>query len=130
MRAPAGPLLIALALQLVLSTLGSALRTPTVSHGMRAPPPTLCCPALNGASNYARGSIDFHGVPGVKAWWRQDPQLVEVVVALPDDVSFKRDVELDVSRTTISLSVCGEALCVRHGLCLAFLGRWARHLSS
>ena len=39
------------------------------------------------------------------AWWRQDAQIVQLVVALPEDASFRRDVSVDLSRKRISLTV-------------------------
>ena len=46
---------------------------------------------------------------GVTAWWRQDSQTVQVIVRLPEDASFKRDVSVDLSRRRIDLAVLGES---------------------
>ena len=93
-----------------LAGLASALR---LHH---APPRTtsICCcspPALRDADNFARGSLELDS-DVLQAWWRQNPETVEVVVAMPEDASFKRDVKVDVSRKKISLSVFEQPVLV------------------
>ena len=63
-------------------------------------------PALNNADGYARGAL------GKGAWWRQDTTSVQLIVALDEDTSFKRDVEVDVSRRSITLRVLGADILV------------------
>ena len=62
-------------------------------------------PALKNADGYTRGEL------GKGAWWRQDTTSVQLIVELPDDASFKRDVEVDVSRRSITLRVLGADVC-------------------
>ena len=44
------------------------------------------------------------------AWWRQDVETVEVVVEMPDDASFKRDVDVEISRKKLSLNLKGATV--------------------
>jgi len=43
------------------------------------------------------------------AWWRQDHAIVELIVQLPKETSFKRHVELELSDGGLSLKLFGEA---------------------
>jgi len=73
-------------------------------------PPLRCCaedfvpPALKGAEQFARGAI------GRGSWWRQDPQRLQIVVALPEGASFSRDVSVELSRKRIQLAVAGTTV--------------------
>ncbi len=78
----------------------------------RLPPPRCCAskpPPLGGATGFQRGALD---VAGTQAWWRQGDQVVQVIVALPEDVSFKRDMSIEMSRTQLSLTMSGVELLV------------------
>jgi hypothetical protein len=44
------------------------------------------------------------------AAWRQDPTTVQVVVQMPEDASFKRDVSIKLSRRTVALTVAGTCI--------------------
>ena len=72
-----------------------------------------CClpPALRDADNFARGTLDVD-CDTLQAFWRQDPETVQVVVAMPEESSFKRDVKIDVSRKRISLAVLENEILV------------------
>ena len=61
-------------------------------------------PALPESEAFARGAL------GESAWWRQTSTTLQLVVALPEDASFKRDVQLELSRKKISLTVAGAEI--------------------
>ena len=80
--------------------------SPTLRHGV-----IKCCmnsmpPAMKDADAFARGPLSGNS----NAWWRQDPTQLELVVKLPEDASFKRDVSIEITRKRISLSVLGTEL--------------------
>ena len=64
-------------------------------------------PALKDAAAFARGALELSGTDELCAWWRQDPQTLQVVVSMPCDASFKHDVSVSVTRRRVELSVCG-----------------------
>ena len=75
--------------------------------------PVTCCtsglPApLRGADNYLRGPLSTDGT--LEAWWRQDPQVIQFVVALPAGATLKSDVSIDLSRRRMTLTVAGSEL--------------------
>lgn len=80
--------------------------SPTLRHGA-----IKCCisnmpPAMKDADAFARGPLSGNS----NAWWRQDPTQLELVVELPEDASFKRDVSIEITRKRISVSVLGTEL--------------------
>lgn len=94
---------------LLLLTWSSQLRPAFLSHRLRARGRDIGLtmpPALNNADGFGRGEL------GDGAWWRQDTTRVQIVVELPEDASFKRDVEVDVSRRSIALRVLGADILV------------------
>ena len=92
---------------LVAGATSVRLRTPTQ---LRHTPPVCCCPPLRDAERFARGSIPLND--GLQAWWRQDPEHVQVIVEMPEDASFRRDVAIDVSRKKIDLAVCKQPVLI------------------
>jgi len=59
-------------------------------------------PAFDGAAQFQRGII------GQGSWWRQDPEMMQLIVSLPDGASFKRDVSIELTRKNLKLSVAGS----------------------
>ena len=49
-------------------------------------------------------------VETISTWWRQDPEGFQLIVELPEDASFKRDVHIDLSRSRILLTVSGTEI--------------------
>ena len=70
---------------------------------MDAPSTPSMPPPLKDADDFMRGAL------GASAWWRKDSQTVQVIVRLPEDASFKRDVSVDLSRRRIDLAVLGDS---------------------
>ena len=64
-------------------------------------------PFLPDGEAFARGTI---GDDEALGWWRQTPFTFQLVVRLPEDASFKRDVQLEVRKASIALSVAGAAI--------------------
>ena len=62
-------------------------------------------PAFPGQEQLQRGVLE--APEGLAAWWRQDREKLQVIVRLGDDVNFKRDVRVDLSRTRVALRVRG-----------------------
>lgn len=62
-------------------------------------------PPLPNADHFGRGELDC-------GWWRQDAQRVQLVIKLPEDATFKRDVIFDLSRKKFSLKVKDNAVLV------------------
>ena len=82
-----------------LNVLHSSVR----SYSPRVTLPPRCCmppPLKADLAEFQRGTL-----ADGNAWWRQDAQIVQLVVALPEDASFRRDVSVDLSRKRISLTV-------------------------
>jgi len=67
-------------------------------------------PALKGYELFKRGTLAAPG--GIAAWWRQDSETLQVIVLLPEDVEFRRDVKVALSRKRIALSIAGADVLV------------------
>lgn len=93
------------ALLLVIDAASALRLNPTRVTMMCAAAASPLPPPLKDADNFQRGSLAAE-----KGWWRQDAQLVQLVVPLAEDASFKRDVSIDVSRTSIELVCSGESV--------------------
>jgi hypothetical protein len=65
-------------------------------------------PEMPDSDGYAVGSLkDSAGV-----WWRQSPELFQIICQLADNVSFKKDVKVSVTQTDISLRIAGADVVV------------------
>ena len=64
-------------------------------------------PCLPDGEAFARGMI---GEKSGWCWWRQTPFTFQLVVMMPEDASFKRDVQLDLHKASISLTVAGSSI--------------------
>jgi len=49
-------------------------------------------------------------VSGTQLWWRQSDEIMQVVVALPEDLSLKREASIELSRKSISVTLSGVAV--------------------
>ena len=90
----------------------NALRLPSIPRAGTV----HCCalpPALTGAENFCRGALAQTGNSNhPNGWWRQDRELLQILLPLGDDVSFKRDVSIDLTRRRLELRVAGNDVLV------------------
>mmetsp|Transcript_129585 Transcript_129585/g.242458 ORF Transcript_129585/g.242458 Transcript_129585/m.242458 type:complete len:531 (-) Transcript_129585:2-1594(-) len=63
-------------------------------------------PSLPGGESYMRGSLS----DAMPVWWRQTSSKFQIVCELPDDVSVKRDVSIDLRKETINVHVAGMSV--------------------
>ena len=47
---------------------------------------------------------------GTQLWWRQSDELMQVIVALPEDLSIKKEASIEISRKSISVTLSGVAV--------------------
>ena len=69
--------------------------------------PVRCAapPPLSTGEGFACGELSSGN-----AWWRQDAECFQLVALMPEDASFKRDVDIEVRQRSISLSVSGNSV--------------------
>ena len=87
--------------------------SPSLTRAPVKEPSFFCCapPPLKDADAYSRGALAVDGAD-FAAWWRQDVERFELIVEMPDDASFKRDVKIELSRKKISLTMQGKPVAV------------------
>jgi len=102
----------------LLVGLANGLRTVHYSTRLSSPhsPSRLasprCCatpppPLEDGSSAFQSGAFE---VEGTQLWWRQSDELMQVIVALPEDLSIKKEASIEISRKSISVTLSGVAV--------------------
>ena len=67
-------------------------------------------PALAGGEGLQRGILDLSGSSRVQGWWRQDVQVVQVVLTLAAETNVKRDVSVEIRPDQLEIMVEGAVV--------------------
>jgi len=67
-------------------------------------------PALAGGDGLQRGILDLPGSSRVQGWWRQDVQVVQVVLTLAAETNVKRDVAVEIRPDQLEIRVEGAVV--------------------